>query len=203
MGKFGKKPVIGILGAIASGKSAVAAQFAKLGCAVIDADRMAKEMLDEPAISRSIIELAGEGVVSENRHIDKTKLASIVFNNPAMLEQLTNILHPPVLRQTSALISAYQSQDNVKAIVLDIPLLAEVGWDQNCDVLVFVNVDPAVRNERAACRGLGGEQIEAREKFQISLDKKRSLADYIVDNNSDLSELGEQVSRIFSSIINA
>ncbi|OHB53341.1 MAG: dephospho-CoA kinase [Planctomycetes bacterium GWF2_50_10] len=203
MGKFGNKLVIGILGGIASGKSAVAAQFAALGCAVIDADKMAKEMLDEPSISQSIAKLAGEEVLDKNRRIDKAKLASLVFNNPAMLEQLTNILHPPVLTQTLALISAYETQDNVKAIVLDMPLLAEVGWDQNCDVLVFVNVDPAVRNQRAALRGLGGEQIKSRENFQISLDKKRSLADYIVDNNSDLSELGEQVSRIFSSIINA
>ena len=203
MGKFGIKPVIGVLGGIASGKSAVAAAFEKLGCAVIDADKMAKDLLNEPDVQAKIVDIWGIDILDENKKVDKNKLSRIIFADAKQVDQLTNILHPPVLAQTEKLILKYENQQNTKAIVLDIPLLAEVGWAKRCDVLVFVDTPEQTRHERGSSRGLDEAQIKAREKFQISLDKKAVLADYILNNNSDLSELGKQVYRIFNSFIDA
>jgi dephospho-CoA kinase len=198
----GKKPIIGILGGICSGKSTVAAKFAKLGCAVIDADQIAKEMLDEPAIQPKIVKLFGEKILDRMGKIDRQKLAKIVFSDPSQLAALTNIVHPPVLEKTNEMIGTYKKSD-VLAIVLDMPLLAEVGWEKRCDKLIFVACEPRIRFERAEKRGLGDEnKLKIRENFQISLDKKEEMSDYILHNNSDMSELALQVSRVFNCIMN-
>jgi dephospho-CoA kinase len=198
----GKKPVIGILGGICSGKSAVAAEFGRLGCAIIDADKMAKQLLNEPAIERKIISLFGKNILDAAGTIDRQKLAEMVFSDQSLLAELTKVIHPPVLEKTSKLIETYAMDDVFAAIVLDMPLLAEVGWEKRCDKLVFVDSKMERRLERAKNRGLGDENnLKIRENFQISLDKKAQMSDYIVHNNSDLSELALQVSRIFNCIV--
>jgi dephospho-CoA kinase len=196
------KPIIGILGGICSGKSAVAAEFAKLGCAVIDADKMAKEFLDDPVIQPKIISLFGNGIMEPEGKINRQKLAKIVFPDPSKLAALTGIIHPPVLEDTRGLIKKYMADIAISAIVLDMPLLVEVGWEKRCNSLVFVDCDPKIRLKRAGNRGFFDEnELKVRENFQISLDKKREISDYIVHNNFDLSELAQQVSSIFNCII--
>jgi dephospho-CoA kinase len=199
----GKKPIVGILGGICSGKSTVAAQLGRLGCAVIDADKIAKELLDEPTIQPEIVKLFGNAILNSENKVDRRKLANIVFSDPAQLSALTSIIHPPVLEKTNTLIEAYMGDDAVEVIVLDVPLLAEVGWEKECDKLIFVDCDLQIRLERAKNRGFGTEnELKMRENFQISLDKKAQMSDYRVHNNSDMSELALQVSRVFNCIVN-
>jgi dephospho-CoA kinase len=196
------KPIIGILGGICSGKSTVGAEFAKLGCAVIDADAMAKQLLDEPTIQPKVISLFCKDILNSAGNIDRQKLARIVFPDPAKLAALTAIIHPPVLEKTEALIEKYMADADIFAIVLDMPLLVEVGWKKRCNSLVFVDCDPKIRLKRAENRGVKDEnQLKVRENFQISLDKKRQMSDYSVHNDSDLSELAQQISRIFKCIM--
>lgn len=196
-----KKPIIGILGGIGSGKSAAAAEFAKLGCVVISADKIAHELLDTPDVYNGVINLFGHGIVNAAGKIDRKKLADIVFNNPESLTSLNRIIHPLVLARTEELIEQYRGRADVKAIVLDIPLLAEVGWDKRCDELVFVDCKEEIRAQRARKTGVDERQLKLRENFQISLDKKASLTDNIVDNNSGFSSLAKQVANIFLSIM--
>lgn len=197
-----KKPVIGILGGIGSGKSAVAAAFARLGCAVIDADKMALKTLVDGDVVRQIADIFGPDVVLPKGEIDRKKLAGRVFSNPELLKTLNDIIHPRVLKQTETLLAAYRADDAIPAIVLDVPLLMETGWHARCDVLVFVESDLAVRETRVHQKGrFDADQIKKRENFQISLDKKREIAQYIVKNNSDLSDLAEQVARIYSAVL--
>lgn len=200
--ELGKKPIIGILGGICAGKSAVAAAFGRLGCAVIDADTMAKQLLDAPTIQPKIISLFGTGILDPTGKIDRQQLAKLVFSDAAKLTSLTNLIHPPVLEETEALIKKYTADRDILAIVLDMPLLAEVGWEKRCNSLVFVDCDPKIRLKRAKNRGIKDEnQLKVRENFQISLDKKRKMSDYSVYNNFDLSELAQQVSSIFNCIM--
>ena len=99
-------------------------------------------------------------------------------------------------------IAAYQHDPTVSAIVLDVPLLAEAGGLDLCDVLVFVDADRPVRLERLKKSGKFDEnELKKREKFQISLDKKKQLAHYSVSNNSGDSDLAGQVAQLFSTII--
>ena len=216
MGKTGKKPIIGILGGICSGKSTVAAEFAKLGCKVIDADKIAHELIQKKAVKEKIVTLFGRAILDSEGKIDRRKLAKIVFVDGrgrskclpraatvgSPYENLNKIIHPFVLKRAKELIKQYNRQRQVKAIVLDMPLLAEVGWAKRCDRLIFVNCNRQKRVDRAKKMGVFDEnQIKIRENFQISLDNKAAIADNVIDNNSDFSTLVRQVAEIFSNIV--
>ena len=197
-----KKPIIGILGGVCSGKSTVAAEFAKLGCRVIDADKIAHELLDKKNIKGKIIDTFGQGILDSTGKVNRKKLADIVFADSDKLSLLNKMLHPLVLKRAEELIKHYNRQNQVKAIVLDMPLLVEVGWDKPCDKLIFVDCDWQLRVNRAKKMGfLDENQLKIRENFQISLDSKIGLADNILNNNSDFSALAKQVADIFSYIV--
>jgi len=201
VGIIGDKPVIGILGGIGSGKSTVAAKFAKLGCKVIDADKIAHELLDRKTVKEKIVGLFGEVVLDSSGRIEHKKLAGVVFASGDKLDSLNGVIHPLVLARTEELIEQYNQQNQVKAIVLDMPLLVEVGWAKRCDRLIFVDCKQKIRAERAKKKDFDKNQIKIRENFQISLDNKTSVADNLVDNNSDFSALVRQVADIFSDIM--
>ena len=197
-----KKPIIGILGGLGSGKSTVAAEFAKLGCAVIDADEIAHDLLDRKTIKKAIVASFGESVLDKEGKIDRKALADIVFADADKLSTLNRIIHPAVLRRAEQLIKRIKGQKRVKAIVLDMPLLVEVGWAKRCDRLIFVDCKRKLRVERAKKLGFFGKnQHKIRENFQISLDKKVNIADNIINNNSGFSALAKQVAEVFSYIM--
>jgi len=198
-----KKPIIGILGGVASGKSTVAAEFAKLGCKVIDADKIVHELLQKTVVKDKITGLFGQAILDSAGKIDHRKLAEVVFTDADKLSSLNKIIHPFVLERTEEFIEQYNRQGGIKAIVLDMPLLAEVGWAERCDRLIFVDCKPKLRIERAKkMRGLDENQIKIRENFQISLDNKAAIADNSIDNNSDFQALVRQVFDVFSYIVN-
>ncbi len=202
MSKDGNKPIIGILGGICSGKSTVAGEFAKLGCKVIDADKIAHELLDRKDIKESVVSLFGRAILNSEEKIDNKRLADIVFSDVDKLSSLNKIIHPFVLERAEELIEKYNGQSQVKAIVLDMPLLAEVGWDKRCDKLIFVDCKRELRIKRAKKMGVFDEnQLKIRENFQISLDNKVSITDNTIDNNSGFSALAKQIAVIFSCII--
>ncbi len=203
MGNNIKKPIIGILGGVASGKSTVAAEFAKLGCKVIDADKIVHELLQKTVVKDKITGLFGQAILDSAGKIDHRKLAEVVFTDADKLSSLNKITHPFVLERVEEFIELYNRQGGIKAIVLDMPLLAEVGWAERCDRLIFVDCKPKLRIERAKkMRGLDENQIKIRENFQISLDNKAALADNAINNNSDFQALVRQVFDVFSYIVN-
>ena len=201
MGNIGEKPIIGILGGIGSGKSTVAAEFVKLGCKVIDADKIAHELLEKKAVREKIVGLFGQAILDSAGKIDHRKLAEVVFADADKLSSLNKTIHPLVLERAEVLIKQYNRQNQVKAIVLDMPLLAEVGWAGRCNKLIFVDCKRQLRLDRAKKAGFDENQFKIRENFQISLDNKAGLADNIVDNNSGLLALAKQVAGIFSDTV--
>jgi dephospho-CoA kinase len=197
-----RKKIIGILGGIGCGKSTVAGFFGKLGCGVIDADKIAHEALEKPKIKKELQKLFGNGIIDIDGKIDHWKVAEIAFKSPAKVAQLNRITHPPVLAQIEQLIEEYNRQPRIKAIVLDVPLLAEIDWTKRCDKLIFVECDRKKRLQRPRKNGFFDEErIKIREKFQISLDRKKKIAEYIVDNNVDLTGVERQIAEIFSNIM--
>jgi len=216
VGNSSKKPIIGLLGGIGSGKSTVAAEFAKLGCKVIDADKIVHELLQKKAVRDEIVSLFGRTILSSAGKIDRRKLAKIVFADGrgrstclprattlgCPYESLNKLIHPLVLKRAEELIQQYKRQNRVKVIVLDMPLLVEVGWAKRCDRLIFVDCKRQIRIDRAKKMDVFDEnQIKIRENFQISLDNKADIADNVIDNNSDFSALVRQVADIFSCIV--
>jgi dephospho-CoA kinase len=197
-----KKPIIGVIGGIASGKSTVAAEFGKLGCAVISADAIAHDLLGEEPVRDELVRQFGREILRPSGQIDRSRLAQIVFADAEKLCALNKVIHLRVLERTEKLIAEYNQCPHTQAIVLDMPLLVEVGWANRCDKLIFVKCDGAQRARRAKQAGILDEQgIKIREKFQISLDKKAELADNTIDNNSDFSTLVRQIQGIFSDIV--
>jgi dephospho-CoA kinase len=202
VGSIGKKPIVGIIGGVGSGKSTVAAEFAKLGCKVIDADKIAHDLLEKKAVKEKIVDLFGQTILNSAGKIDHRKLGDVVFADADKLASLNKIIHPLVLKRAEDLIKQYNRQNEVKAIVLDMPLLVEVGWDRRCDKLIFVDCKRQLRVDRARKMGVFKENyVKIRENFQISLDNKASLSDNIIENNSGFSALAKQVTDIFSYIM--
>jgi len=197
-----KKIIIGIMGGLGSGKSSVAAEFGKLGCAVIDADRIAHQLLDTEDIARKVRDAFGPEVFGADGDIDRAALGERTFESSENVAKINDILHPEILIKCTQLIAEYNNSD-IKAIILDLPLLIEVGWHKKCDILIFIDCPEPIRAQRTEKNGhLSKKLLKKRENFQISLDKKSKIAHYTINNHSDLSVMAEQVARIFSIITN-
>jgi len=197
------KPIIGMAGGIGSGKSHVARQLGELGCFVIDADAIAKASLDRDDVKAQIAEWWGEGVLDDSGRVDRRQLANRVFEGPdaeSRRARLEGLIHPIVAAERERLIGVADRDPEVKAIVLDVPLLYEVGLDEACDSVIFVDADRAKRIERVRTeRGWSANELERREKRQMPLDTKKRLAHnvFINDSESDRTEhLRDLLSRI-------
>lgn len=200
----GCKPIIGIVGGIGAGKTTVASEFCRLGCGVISADGLNHEILEREEIIEHIKEIWGLGVLKVNGSVDRRALGEIVFGDAEEMGKLTDLVHPFIAKRQAELVSQYQEDTGVRAIVLDVPLLFEVGHDRLCDVVVFVESDWDIRSKRTAERlGWEKKQQKKAENLQLALDKKAKMSDYTICNNSGLSELAFQVDRLLSTILGA
>lgn len=197
-----RKPILGLTGGIGSGKSLVARQFASLGCAVIDADELAREALDSPAVREQLRQWWGAEALGQDGRVNRRMVAQKVFNNPQELARLEGLIHPQVHAGRERLRRQYLADTDVVAIVEDCPLLLEKGIDAGCDVVVFVDAPRAVRLARvAASRGWTEAELDRREKNQWPLDKKVQRADYVIKNDAGVQECLTQTRRVLSQIL--
>lgn len=191
-----------MMGGIASGKSTVAKLLEQSGCAVIDADAIAGEVLQTAEVKGQIAKMFGVDIFDTFGQIDRKKLAAIVFESSENILAINSIIHPLVFAHSEELIAEYNSDKNIKAIVLDMPLLLEVGWDKRCDKLLFVDCEAEIRLARSKKRAdFDEKKIKKRENFQISLDKKADIAHYTICNNHGLLELARQLDDIFPCLV--
>jgi dephospho-CoA kinase len=195
--------VIGLLGGVASGKSLVAHQLAQLGAGVLDADHAGHEVLRLPRIEAAARARWGANVFGADGHIDRARLAGIVFagppDGPREREYLEQLTHPEIGRLVEKQAQAMAAA-GTKIAVLDAPLILEAAWDKLCEVLVFVDAPRQARLARALARGWSEEGFVAREGVQESLDSKRGRADVIIDNSGPLEHTQAQVERLWRSL---
>ncbi|HEX7010738.1 MAG TPA: dephospho-CoA kinase [Phycisphaeraceae bacterium] len=202
MNKAHAKPIIGLIGAPGSGKSLVARQLAQLGCAVIDADALARDVLEEPQVIQQIADWWGPQVLDASGRVDRQALGRVVFNNRAELDRLEGLVHPRVHARRRQLRAQYEADPHVRAIVEDCPLLLEKELADDCDVLIYIDAPEAVRLGRVrAQRGWTARELQEREKNQWPLDMKRQRADYVIDNSASEAETFDQVRRVLSLIL--
>lgn len=199
-----RHPIIGLAGGVGAGKTAVAHILQSLGARVLDFDRLAHEELCQPKVVAALRQWWGSSIVLPDGTVDRKAIASIVFDDPAELQRLENLLYPRLgLRCEELLASAY-SEPNVKAVVLDAPKLFEAGLDRLCDTVIFVEASQALRTRRVANdRGWDEHELKRRENQQKPLDTKKANADHVVVNQAGLDELRSQVERIFSSVLDS
>ena len=192
--------VIGILGGIGSGKSAVAGIFAEMGALVLDADKFANELHRTPDVKRAVREAWGDGVFGADGELDRVKLAEIVFDNADELDRLGRIIHPKVVEHFENQVAGCRDSGRGMCVI-DAPLLIESGLIGLCDLTVFVECDRATRARRLAdSRGWAADEIERREAHQEPLARKRDLADLVVDNGGDPAATRKRIEGIVGNL---
>jgi len=196
-----KKPVVGIIGGIGSGKSAVADEFADLGCRIVDADAIGHQLLDDQQVQTELRRRWGDGIFDAAGRVDRAVLGGIVFGSREDLDALNGILHPRIGAEMARIVEEAAGDESVEAIVLDAALLMEAGWDSLCSCVIFVDTPDAERLRRVRQeRNWRADNWESREKMQISLDIKRSRCDYLIDGSSSVSHLRQQVRKLYPRI---
>jgi len=187
---------IGLTGGIGSGKSTVSALLAARGAVVIDADRIARQVVEPgtPGLA-AVAEAFGPGVLTPDGSLDRPALAAIVFADPAAREKLDGIVHP-LVRSRATELAAAAPEDAV--VVHDVPLLVETGQAGSYDLVLVVQADPDTRIDRLVRRGLTEEDARARIAAQASDEQRRTVADVVLENDGTPEDLAEQVDRFWA-----
>jgi dephospho-CoA kinase len=194
-------PIIGLLGGIGSGKSAVAFALKECGCIVADADANAKAVLHDPEVREQLIVWWGTKVLRTDGDIDRKAISDIVFHDEEARKQLEQLIHPRVRCMQEAQFA--ETEASTRGLVIDAPLLLEVGLDTLCDALIFVESSRELRLSRVSeSRGWTLEELDRREDAQLPLDTKRNKADYVLINEGELDEVRNQVKQILEDIHN-
>ncbi|WP_222193620.1 dephospho-CoA kinase [Modestobacter italicus] len=186
---------IGLTGGIGSGKSTVAALLAERGALVVDADRIAREVVEPgtPGLA-AVVEAFGPDVLTADGSLDRAALAAVVFGDPAARARLDGIVHPLVRARAAQLVAA-APDDSV--VVQDVPLLVETGQAGAHDLVLVVEADPETRVRRLVGRGLSAEDARARMASQATDEQRRAVADVVLDNDGDQEALAAQVDRFW------
>jgi dephospho-CoA kinase len=190
--------VIGLTGIIGSGKSTVTGLLRKRGLEVIDFDALAKESLTWKETQRDIKEAFGEGYIVNGR-VDTEALGKAVFSDGEKRRKLESLIHPRVAQRVERRLLELESRDEHAAVV-DHPLLFEVGFHRKLDMTVVVAADTNTVRQRLLQRGMKIDDVERRLAVQKSLEEKKKMADFVIDNNGGEDQLVEQVDSLVEKI---
>jgi dephospho-CoA kinase len=187
---------IGLTGGIGSGKSTVAALLAARGALVVDADRIAREVVEPgtPGLA-AVVEAFGPGVLTADGALDRAALASVVFSDPQARARLDAIVHPLVRARAREAV-AQAPPDAV--VVQDVPLLVETGQAGQYDLVLVVEAVLETRVARLVRRGLGEDDARARIAAQATDEQRRAVADVVLDNSGAPEALAGQVDRFWA-----
>ncbi|MDR3241747.1 MAG: dephospho-CoA kinase [Lactobacillaceae bacterium] len=192
---------LGLTGGIATGKSTVANYFRELGITVIDADQIARKVV-EPGMP-ALVDIKNEfgpDILLPNGELDRQKLGQIVFSDPAKLNMLNHFTHPRVHTMMQELSEEAQKQ-GAKAIVYEVPLLLETGNAMGAEKIIVVTVPPAMQLQRLMERdGLSQDGANKRINAQMPMSKKEELADYVISNAGSIEETKQQVDAILHAL---
>ena len=197
--------VIGVTGGIGTGKSTVARMLHQLGAAVLDADAIAHKLMEPRKLAwRRIVAVFGDGVLNADQTVNRRRLAAIVFADDELRRRLEAILHPGVMREIRRQLHQLKRARRVKAAVLDVPLLVEVGAQDVADALIVVTAPHEAQRERLKKQhGWTDDEIEARMRAQWDVAAKAALADHVVDNGDGVDATRTQVTRIWRTLVPA
>lgn len=203
-------PVIGLIGGIGGGKSQVSAMLAARGAIVIVADAIGHELLDDPELRDQIAGRFGVDVMKRPAtladavpRIDRQALGAIVFADPAARRELEAILHPRMRARFAESIDRAAQVDGpaLRWVVLDAAILLEAGWDDMCDLVVFVDAPRAERVRRVVDeRDWSEETLESRELAQWPIVEKRRRADFVIANDAGFDHLSAEIDRLLAFV---
>ncbi len=198
--RHGPKPVVGLVGGIGAGKSTAARLLAARGGAVIDADALGHDALEQDDARQSVLDQWGDraNLLRPDGRIDRRALGRVVFGNSADRRALERLLFPYIRERAVSAIAAAEADPAVRFVVLDAAVMLEAGWDGVCDKVVYVDAPRPVRLARVAARsGWTDADLTAREAAQWPAERKRAAADAVVVNDADPDDLGRQLDELF------
>ena len=197
-------PVVGITGAVGTGKSQIAAMFEGWGGILISGDGVGKDVVDQsPRLRDELIRVFGDDIIRRG-NIDRSLLAQRAFVSPTAADQLNRIVHPHLLKELNRRIQGARQRRQYAAVVVDAALLAEWGpkrvyWD----CLIGVWAPLALRQRRLRRRGWTNSEIAARSRCQMSWIARRSMADYVVKNDGSLTLLKRRARLCWEKILSS
>lgn len=193
----GENNHFGLTGSIGAGKSTVAERFHLLGARVIDADAISRNALARDGVCfDAVVALFGSSILQPDGSIDRKRVASLVFHDEALRQQLSGIVHPAVYREMMRIAEA--ERDPHRLVLFDIPLLFESGSADRMRATIVVVADDAVRIRRVMERdGCSAADVAARMRAQMPQEEKMRRADYVIDNSGDLDGLYAEVNALY------
>lgn len=185
--------VLGITGGIATGKSSVVQHFIDLGFPVVDADIIARHLLDQNEQAyNEVVKIFGSEILQENGEINRQALGALVFNHPDKLKQLDELMAP--FLQESILAAIKQASQNQNLVIVDVPLMYEKGYDEWMDQVAVVYCTPNQQLKRLMQRNqLTEKEAKQRIDSQLPIEMKKLLAEVVFDNSNDLTQTIQQV----------
>lgn len=195
--------VIGLTGGIACGKSTIATLLKRLGAVIIDADQESKRLLNSNSPTwKSLVKEFGTDILNPDQSINRRKLGNMVFGNAELLAKLNSITHPGVIRAISEKIERYKDEARWPAIVLDVPLLYEVGAEKLADVVWVVSVDEKTQIDRLMKRDkMDNSQALQRLEAQMPLAEKEARADAVIYNTGTRRQTREAVLKLWQKYV--
>jgi dephospho-CoA kinase len=194
--------LIGLTGGIASGKSTIALRLAERGAVVVDADRIAREVVEpgEPALAE-IAERFGAGVLHADGSLNRPALGGIVFSDEDARLALNSITHPAVLRASTARFEEAGAADPDAVVVYDVPLLVESANEYPFDLIVVANAAAETRIRRlVTLRGMDPAEAERRIRSQASDEERLAVADVVIDTDGSLAQTTEQTDALWERL---
>jgi len=187
--------IIGLTGGIGTGKSTVSNFLREQNFAIVDADLISREVV-EPGkpLLKELEEAFGSEIINEDGSLNRKGLAAIVFNNVEQRKLMDSIMHKEILAEMRRSMENYQEQGRHQGIIIDAPLLFEIGLEKWCNQVWLVTADMDIRIQRVCARDNAvPAEVEARIRNQMSDDEKRKLSDEILDNSGTLEHLHKQI----------
>jgi dephospho-CoA kinase len=192
-----RKPIVGLVGGIGSGKSQVASVLSGHGGHLIVADRIGHEGLEHPPIREAIFKRWGDRARGDNGEVDRKKLGAIVFASPVERTNLEYLVFPYIEAGVRAEVARAEEDPNCRFIVLDAPIMLEVGWNTLCDRIVYVDAPRSTRLARLGpARGWNEDELARRELAQMSLAEKQRLSHATLDNGGTLEEMHARIGQL-------
>ncbi len=194
--------IVGLTGGIGSGKSTAANFLVNLGARLIDADLLAREVVEpgKPAHADIVGEF-GEGILTGDGSIDRKALAAAVFNDEAKRKKLVAMTHPRIGQEMVERIAKYRGE-GVQVVLIDAALLFESAATNWIKPVILVVADEEIRIDRVIGRdGAGRDEVIQRMRSQMPDEEKKKLADFIVDNSGDLASLEARVKEVWEEIV--
>ena len=195
--------LVGLTGGIATGKSTVAEVFRRLGCVIIDADGLAREVVVPGAPAHDdIVAAFGGGILRPDGTLDRQKLGAIVFAVPDAKKRLEAITHPRIRERFAEALAELEARDFAGIVIFDAPVMIESGNYTVMDRLVAVVTDAATQARRLTARdAVGAAEAEQRIGSQMPVAEKAKLADYVIDNSGDRETTIAEARRVHAALL--